>query len=295
MEWVETTGRTVEEAKELALDRLGVHEEDAEFEVVDEPRPGLFGRLRGEARVRARVRPTRPRPKAERRDRRRKPRADEATPEKAAATTADPADAAEPESEPNPQPEQPQPAKATKAPAPKRAKRSEPATAGNGDGESDDTAAGRDAERAAAVSFLEGLLTALGETGSVEVVVDGDDAELRVTGGELGVLIGPRGQTLLAVQDLTRLAAQRRAGDRYGRLRVDIGGYRERRREALGRFTEQVAAEVVASGESRALEPMSSMDRKVVHDTANELDGVETVSEGEEPFRRVIIRPTARA
>src|SRR5262249_47792537 len=74
MEWVETTGRTVEEAKELALDQLGVLEDDAEFDVVEEPRPGLFGRIRGEARVRARVRPTQPRPKTDRRDRRRKPK-----------------------------------------------------------------------------------------------------------------------------------------------------------------------------------------------------------------------------
>src|SRR5947208_9948347 len=73
MEWVETTGRSVEEAKELALDQLGVLEDDAEFDVLEEPRPGLFGRIRGEARVRARVRPTQPRAKAERRDRKRKP------------------------------------------------------------------------------------------------------------------------------------------------------------------------------------------------------------------------------
>src|SRR5437762_11488999 len=72
MEWVETTGKTVEEAKEAALDQLGVHEDDAEFEVIESPRVGLFGRLRGEARVRARVRPTRPRAKAERRDRKRR-------------------------------------------------------------------------------------------------------------------------------------------------------------------------------------------------------------------------------
>ena len=72
MEWVETTGKTVEEAKEAALDQLGVHEDDAEFEVVEEPRTGLFGRTRGEARVRARVRPTRPRPKTERSSRRRR-------------------------------------------------------------------------------------------------------------------------------------------------------------------------------------------------------------------------------
>ena len=69
VEWVETTGKTVEEAKDAALDQLGVDEQDAEFEVVEEPRAGLFGRTRGEARVRARVRPTQPRPKVERRDR----------------------------------------------------------------------------------------------------------------------------------------------------------------------------------------------------------------------------------
>src|SRR5215467_1165234 len=72
MEWVETTGRTVDDAKEAALDQLGVDERDAEFEIVEEPRTGLFGRMRGEARVRARVRPKAPRPKVDRRDRRRR-------------------------------------------------------------------------------------------------------------------------------------------------------------------------------------------------------------------------------
>ena len=71
MQWVEVTGRTVEEAKEAALDQLGVDEQDAEFEVLEEPKSGLFGRLRAEARVRARVIPTSPRPKVERRERRR--------------------------------------------------------------------------------------------------------------------------------------------------------------------------------------------------------------------------------
>ncbi len=70
MEWVETTGKTIAEAKEKALDQLGVHEEDAEFELLDEPKQGLFGRVRGEARVRARVRPTQARQKVDRRDRR---------------------------------------------------------------------------------------------------------------------------------------------------------------------------------------------------------------------------------
>src|ERR1700736_5633542 len=84
MEWVETTGRTIEEAKDTALDQLGVDEDDAEFEIVEEPRLGLFGRLRAEARVRARVRPTTPRPKEDRRDRRRRRMASD---EAAAAST----------------------------------------------------------------------------------------------------------------------------------------------------------------------------------------------------------------
>ena len=74
-------------------------------------------------------------------------------------------------------------------------------------------------------------------------------------------------------------------------MRIDIAGYRERRREALSRFTEQVVAQVVSSGEPRALEPMSAADRKVVHDTVNSLSGVATRSEGEDPFRRVVILP----
>ncbi|HSH59228.1 MAG TPA: Jag N-terminal domain-containing protein, partial [Acidimicrobiales bacterium] len=72
MEWVETTGRTVEEALDAALDQLGVDATDADYEVIEEPRVGLFGRLRTEARVRARVRPSTPRPKEERRGRGRK-------------------------------------------------------------------------------------------------------------------------------------------------------------------------------------------------------------------------------
>ena len=76
MEWVETVAKTLAEAREMALDRLGVGEDDAEFEVLEEPKAGLFGRVRGEARVRARVRPTAVRPKQDRRSRGRNQRND---------------------------------------------------------------------------------------------------------------------------------------------------------------------------------------------------------------------------
>jgi spoIIIJ-associated protein len=93
------------------------------------------------------------------------------------------------------------------------------------------------------------------------------------------------------VQDLARVAAQRRLGDHDTRLRVDVGGYRERRKEALGRFAMQMAAEVRESGVARVLEPMSSADRKVIHDALGNETGVMTRSEGEDPFRRIIIAP----
>ena len=103
---------------------------------------------------------------------------------------------------------------------------------------------------------------------------------------------GPqRCNTLLAIQDLTRVASQRRLGDHDTRLRVDVGGYRERRREALSRFALEIAGQVAESGEARALEPMPSADRKVIHDVLTDNEQVVTRSEGDDPFRRVVIAP----
>jgi spoIIIJ-associated protein len=265
MEWVETTARTIEEAKDLALDRLGVAEDEAEFEVLEEPRAGLFGRVRGEARVRARVRPTHPRPKAERRERR---------PRRPAGSTTPASDAA-------PEAADPAPAPVATRSAARKENRVTPTT--------DDSPTGED-ERQRAISFLETLSQAFG-TPAVATSSDADDGaiEVRLDGGDLGMMIGPRGQTLLAIQDLTRLAAQR--NEHATRLRIDIGGYREKRREALVRFTEQVARDVIATGSARRLEPMSAADRKVVHDAAGAIDGVTTISEGEDPNRRVVIQP----
>lgn len=141
--------------------------------------------------------------------------------------------------------------------------------------------------------FLDGLLEAFDLEGDIETEkVDDENAEVRVEGDDLGLLIGPKGQTLNAVQDLARTVVQRRlAGSLEGRVRVDVGGYRQRRRAALERFAQQVAEDVLDSGSQKVLEPMSPPDRKVVHDTINEIDGVTTISEGDEPRRRVVVQP----
>jgi spoIIIJ-associated protein len=143
----------------------------------------------------------------------------------------------------------------------------------------------------AAAEFLNGLVTAFGTTGTVSVNREDGEIEVLVDGSDLGLMVGPGGATLLAIQDLTRVASQRRLGDQDTRLRIDIAGYRERRREALSRFAEKVATEVKETGSSRMLEPMTSADRKIVHDTLVEFEGVTTRSEGEDPRRRVVVEP----
>ncbi|MEP7203929.1 MAG: RNA-binding cell elongation regulator Jag/EloR [Ilumatobacteraceae bacterium] len=285
MEWVEFTARTLEEAKDLALDRLGVAADDAEFEVLAEPKPGLFGRLRGEARVRARVRPAQARQKPDRRDRR--PRKSEGG--DAAPRAAKPRSPAAPKSPAKPrQRAAASPTVIDDAAAGSRSLDAAPRTAPVSREHSEVNArqVGDEARK-----FIDELVAAFAFTGTTELIEDGDDLEVRVHGENLGLLVGPRGTTLQAVQDLARVASQRRLGDHDTRLRVDIGGYRQRRKEALDRFALQMADEVKQSAVARVLEPMSSSDRKIVHDALSEVEGISTRSEGDDPYRRVVITP----
>lgn len=143
--------------------------------------------------------------------------------------------------------------------------------------------------------FLLDLVDAFGFDAEVTATPAEEGAvELAVTGGDLGLLIGPKGATLQAIQELSRSVLQRQLpGEVHARIRVDVSGYRARRREALEAFVRTVAEDVRASGTQKALEPMSPPDRKVVHDTVNEIAGVHTISEGEDQRRRVVIIPDA--
>ena len=323
MEWVETTGKTVEEAKDAALDQLGVDEQDAEFEVVEEPRTGLFGRTRGEARVPRVVRPTQPRAKAERRDRKgrggrpgkggdRRGRRDAGGPAQRASSagggekrpaSADPGDdASVAVLDAGGDAGADVPRDRTASQGRRRGGRGGAGARGERRPADVDNQEARNmtetellAQGEVVQGFLVDLLDAFGLDGDVSVTPADDDAvELAVTGDDLGLLIGPKGQTLQAVQELSRSVLQRqRPGETHARIRVDVGGYRMRRREALERFVRDVAEEVKRSGSQKALEPMSPPDRKVVHDTVNEIDGVSTVSEGEDERRRVVILPAS--
>ncbi len=368
MEWVETTGRSVQDAKDKALDELGVDEADAEFEVVAEAQTGLFGRLRSEARVRARVRPTAPRAKEERRNRDRRRRANEGTaaaataPANGAGGTAGTADAnggrsrgsgrgaaASPVTADETGSSDTRPDDGATTAAPRgtirtaRAPRATEGAAAEGTSESldsdadvdsgdpdrpaprnrnrnrnrtrssvgptgaetgldsdDDDLSGKGPEvevdmarqGEVAVDFLTQLTAELGLEAQVSLTQPDDDTlEIQLAGPNLGILIGPKGATLVAIQNLTRTVVFNETHGSNGHIYVDVGGYRQKRTEALTRFATQVAEQVKANGNRTALEPMSAVDRKVVHDTISAIEGVQTISEGEEPRRRVVVLP----
>jgi spoIIIJ-associated protein len=292
MEWVETTGRTVAEALDFALDQLGVLEEEAEYEVLAEPKAGLFGRFGGtEARLRVRVKPISREKPGERRGRRSRSRKGGESSERSRGQQSGRAE---------------QGGAAERSPAPKGRSRSGRGRGRGAQGSRESTApvGHRDEgvtmedqpeisveEQAdTAEAFVGGLVDAFGFDATVSSRVDDDVLLVEVSGENLGLLVGPRGATLHAIEELVRTVVQRQTGGHGMRLHVDVAGYRVKRREALAAFTRQLVDKVLETGREQVLDPMPPPDRKVVHDTAAEIGGVETSSEGEEPRRRVVIR-----
>jgi spoIIIJ-associated protein len=141
-----------------------------------------------------------------------------------------------------------------------------------------------------AADYLESLLDILDLDGDLDMDVEGERAVVAIVGKGLGSLIGDKGETLEALQELTRLAVQREMGVR-SRLMLDIGGFRAKRRAELAELGTAVSNRVVASGEPERLAAMSPFERKVVHDAVAAVSGVHSESEGEEPQRRVVVLP----
>jgi len=146
-----------------------------------------------------------------------------------------------------------------------------------------------------AADFLETLLDIADLDGDIDVDIDGDRAAVAIVDSEEGRvprrLVGPDGQVLEALQELTRLAVQSATGERT-RLMLDIGGHRARRRTALVDIAQAAIARVKESGAPQSLEPMSAFERKVVHDEVLAA-GLVSESDGVEPRRFVVIRPAS--
>jgi len=358
MEWIVTTGKTVSEAVEAALDELGVDEGDIEYEVLEESKRGFLSRLGGgsPARIRARVKPlSREKPDRRRRsgggrerDRERKsgeggeraarPRAERPASERSAGDrpatertgsersgggrpgrgrppggqVANAAPAEEVEDRPtgerdhvaagagtgggaggrssgassrNRRRKKPQGASAT----------AKSSAAAGSNGEEEEPVSGSDVsleeQAEMAETFARGFVERFGLPATVAARAEGDDdVMVDVEGDDLGLLIGPKAATVDAFQELVRTAVQRRIGGHGARIHVDVAGYRARRQAALAEFARQAAQRALDSGRDQVFEPMSPLDRKIVHDIVNEIEGLATISEGEEPRRRVVIK-----
>jgi spoIIIJ-associated protein len=318
MEWVETTGRTVADALDSALDELGVHEDDIEYEVLEEPKTGLFGRVKTDARVRVRLKPISREKPGDRRKRRGKGggsgggrsrgegsgRGD--GPGRGGRGRGSGSGRGDRSGERNGGGQKSEGGGSSSGggsrPGGQRSgSKSDGGGRGGRRGRDDESAARENemdestvpVERQAEVAtgFTAGLVEAFGAQAQVSNVIDDGTITVNIDGSDLGLLVGPRGATLNAVEELVKAVVQRETGGHGARIHVDVAGYRAKRREALADFTRKLAQQAIDTGEDQVLEPMHAPDRKVVHDTVGEIDGVETSSEGEDPRRYVVIRP----
>lgn len=140
-----------------------------------------------------------------------------------------------------------------------------------------------------AADYVEGLLDVLDMDGDIDELVTNGRPVVEVVGKGLQSLVGQRGATLEALQELARLAVFRQIGT-PSRLLLDIGGYRNARRGELAAVARNAIERVRELGEPVRLEPMSAFERKCVHDVINATDGVVSESQGEEPNRRIVVR-----
>jgi len=141
-----------------------------------------------------------------------------------------------------------------------------------------------------AIEFTTELLRHMDVSARVVGEADEEAVNIRIEGDDLGILIGRKGQTLQSMQYLISLAVNRQDGE-WMRINLDIGDYRVRREESLRALAHRAARRVQDSGRRVALGAMTAAERRIVHQAVNEYDGVTTQSEGQEPYRRVVILP----
>jgi spoIIIJ-associated protein len=273
MEWVEVQGRTVDLAVDVAVKELGLQSrEDAQVEIMQEPKAGFLGMGGRDAIVKV----TRaPRKRRRRRGRGRSGKRDEMATNRQDAGKGRPGQGR---------------TQGKQSRKPRQEKQVSTSDAEKHKGQSNERPEQAPIEEQAEVAagFITGLLDAFGLEGTVETRIDDDVLYIDVQGAQTEALVGPKGSVMQSVHELTRTVVQRKT---YGapRMRIDIAGYRERRREALRIYTGKLATQVIEERDEVMLEPMNAADRKVIHDAVADMDGVRSFSEGEEPRRAVVL------
>jgi len=143
---------------------------------------------------------------------------------------------------------------------------------------------------AVAKEYLQTVITKMGINAYIDVEQDGRIVEFEITGEKMGLLIGKRGQTLNSLQYLTQVVGNH-VSDRYLTFLLNPEGYRERRKETLHQLAERLANKALALKKSVKLEPMPSFERKIIHTSLSNNENIETISEGKEPYRYIVIKP----
>ncbi len=297
MEWIETTGTSIDEAKDLALDRLGVAEDELEIQVLTEPSSAMFGLKKTEARLRARVRPVSPQIKTERnnknsRDKNRK-RSNQGRKNTTNKTNGEKSQKNNNQKNSKKTSEQLDDAKNSSKNKDNRSQKSTK-TKNNPRTRSDEVETEKmDLSTQAEIteSFVSGLLDKMGLESRVTSTIEDERLTVEAHGLNLGLAIGHQGQTVRAITELSRTIIQRKSkGSASGSMTVDIGGYRALRQSNLEKFTKAQAEAVLSDGISRALDPMGAADRRIAHNAVSDIEGVETISEGSNMDRRVVIQ-----
>lgn len=145
----------------------------------------------------------------------------------------------------------------------------------------------------AALDYIEAIFSGIGIHGRIESYMGEDESlHIDVLGSDCGVAIGRHGETLEAIQYLTNIVANRWVDDHL-RVVVDVAGYRSRREQRLRQQAKKTAERVLDTGRESRLKPMSPAERRIVHLSLRETEGITTYSEGAEPRRYVVISPTA--
>ncbi len=140
-----------------------------------------------------------------------------------------------------------------------------------------------------AKEFLNDVLKAMNAKAEIKIVETEDAINITLTGPDMGILIGYRGETLDSLQYLVSLVVNKGKDDKYKRVVLDTENYRARREDTLKRLAMKVASKVKSSGKLLKLEPMNPYERRIIHAALQNDPYVNTYSEGDEPFRRVVV------
>lgn len=267
--------RNVDEAIELACRELGVERDLVEFEIISLPKRGFFGFRNTPAKVRVYL--EEPTPVSE------KPVSTQIASnaqKNIKNTNSMPKSDFKKKPEPKSSVKQ-QKTEIKKKPSEQTVSRPELqfASADNAEGKAK-----------TAADYVKGVLAEMGVSPEISVACTENGIVLRLSGEGLGVIIGRRGETLDSLQYLAGLVANREEGD-YMRVTIDSGNYREKRERTLEQLAQKLSASAIRYGRPSTLEPMNPYERRIIHATVSNIEGVTSTSVGEEPNRRVVITP----